>query len=631
MKYCPFCGSGLQDEMVFCPKCGKKFLDAVENSEVIDQLDTESNLPECPEVFSEESASTQAVDDTSKAESILPKKPARRSAKRKTKIGLVLLSAIFVFAVIAFALFGKNGGKSGVSITDAADSVLYLEVCDDEDNVIATASGFVIEEGTTLVTNFHVIDGVHHIVAHMPDGEKSVEIRTVLAYDAYADLAILECEENIGVQPLIFGDPDAVKQGDTVYAVGYPLGLANTLSDGVISSRYLDEHNVDILQITAPISSGSSGGALLNEYGEVIGVICASYVDGQNMNIAISVAEVNRIRQNYQTQATLPELYEHYCTPSISRANLAGGGIVTENSDYVFFVDQTTEKIGNSDPNATITLSKIKDSYIWQYSKGSGSLRSHSVRADNLNIYNGRLYYYDCDLRDICCCEIGETFGEHVQPLNLVSPNDMIRNMLFLNGKLILQKYDDSTVIYDARTLDTLTSFKAYYNLTYLEDTVYMVSESSICALNSKTLESQEYSTPTPLYNIFPLPNGKIYCQENASYNWIKAHGQTIYEFDTETGRFSALLTCGPAGMLLCKNDTVLLQEYKDYKDNESDLFDISSGEKVWFSNQNVKLSKAFMEGFVIEGDYNIPTLGWPSNAIFGDYRSNGESRFIIP
>lgn len=625
MKYCPFCGAGLQDAMVFCPKCGKKFLDAVENAETIGQLDMESNLPEYPEEPTQEPVSTQVVDDLSEVESVLPTEPERRSVKRNIKIGLVLLSIVVIFAVIvAFAFSGKKDGGSKISMTDAANSVLYLEVCDDEDNVIATASGFIIEEGTTLITNFHVINGAHHIMAYMPDGEKSVEIHTVLAYDEDTDLAVLECEESIGVPPLIFGDPDTVKQGDTVYAVGYPLGLANTLSDGVISSRYLDEHNVDILQITAPISSGSSGGALLNEYGEVIGVICASYVDGQNMNIAISVAEVNRIRQNYQTQATLPELYEHYCTPSISRANLAGRGIVTENGDYVFFIDETTEKIGDSDSNDMITLSKIKEAYIWQYSKESGRLKSHSVRASDLNIYNGKLYYYDYKLDDVCCCEIGETFGEHVRPLNLGMP----LRMLFLNGKLILQKSDDSTVIYDARTLDILASFNSYYNFTYLEDTVYMVSDSSICALNTKTLESQEYSTPSSLYKMYPLSNGKIYCQENVSPNWIKAHGQTIYVFDTKTGSFSALLTCGTADILLCKNDSVLLHEYSD---NESDLFDISSGEKVLFSNQNVKLSKRFAKGFVIEGNYNIPKLGWSPDAIFGNYRSNGESSFIIP
>lgn len=72
-----------------------------------------------------------------------------------------------------------------------------------------------------------------------------------------------------------------------MYTASYPLGLAHTLSDGVVSSCYIDENDVDVIQITVAISSGSNGGALFNEDGEVIGVICASYVDGQNLNIAI--------------------------------------------------------------------------------------------------------------------------------------------------------------------------------------------------------------------------------------------------------------------------------------------------------------------------------------------------------
>lgn len=312
MKYCPFCGSGLQDAMVFCPKCGKRFLDAFENPETIGQLDSESSLPEYPEESTQGSASTQVVDDASKADSIPPKEPIRKPIKRKT--GLVLLSAIFVVAVIALIFFGKNDDESGISITDAANSVLYLEVFDDKDNVIATASGFIIEGGKTLVTNYHVIEEAHHIVAHTSDGEKSVDICTILAYDQTKDLAILQCETDTGVNPLTIGNSELITQGDNIFAVGYPLGLANTLSDGVVSSRYIDENGVDTLQITAAISHGSSGGALLNEHGDVIGVICASYVDGQNLNIAIASAELSGLLEtcNSNTPISMEDFYQMY-------------------------------------------------------------------------------------------------------------------------------------------------------------------------------------------------------------------------------------------------------------------------------------------------------------------------------
>lgn len=200
------------------------------------------------------------------------------------------------------------------SASEAASSVLYLEVYDEKLECIGTASGFLVNNNTTLVTNYHVIQDAYSITAWTQDGQ-SVGLDLLTAYDEIADLAVLKCDDIVGQEPLKLGDSEEVFQGMQVYAVGYPLGLANTLSDGIVSARYVDEYGNDILQTTAAISSGNSGGPLVNENGQVVGVICAFYVDGQNMNIAISSNTLYTLLEQEFTSILLSEWKERPLMP----------------------------------------------------------------------------------------------------------------------------------------------------------------------------------------------------------------------------------------------------------------------------------------------------------------------------
>lgn len=91
------------------------------------------------------------------------------------------------------------------------------------------------------------------------------------------------------------GDSDAVQVGDEVTAIGSPLGLKNTVSKGIISA-VREEQDWYILQTTAPISPGSSGGALFNQKGEVIGTTYAGMASGENLNLAVPSKYINRVR-----------------------------------------------------------------------------------------------------------------------------------------------------------------------------------------------------------------------------------------------------------------------------------------------------------------------------------------------
>ena len=87
-------------------------------------------------------------------------------------------------------------------------------------------------------------------------------------------------------RPIVLAPPDPVVRGQQIVAIGSPLGLFNTISDGIVSGfRRIDQ--VSMIQFTAPISRGSSGGALLDLYGRLVGIITAGFDDGQNLNLAV--------------------------------------------------------------------------------------------------------------------------------------------------------------------------------------------------------------------------------------------------------------------------------------------------------------------------------------------------------
>ena len=214
--------------------------------------------------------------------------PTRK--KRKSRLGFVV--ALLVVALAAGVFLLREDSEQSMLPAQAAENVLYLEVYNDSDECIGSGSGFLVEDRTTLVTNYHVVENACYLLVITQDNQVGAVADAVLAYDVDMDLAVLRCDREVEVQPLVLGNSETVKQGDKIYAAGYPLGIANTLSDGIVSSMYVDKFGVEMLQITAPISHGSSGGALLNENGQVVGVVCGFFDEGQNMNLAIAVNQL---------------------------------------------------------------------------------------------------------------------------------------------------------------------------------------------------------------------------------------------------------------------------------------------------------------------------------------------------
>lgn len=170
----------------------------------------------------------------------------------------------------------------------------------------STGTGFFYDAKGTVVTNYHVIEDCNSATIELNSG-KSYEVTKVLGYSAERDIAILQTECSISA-PLTVRNTE-VKTGETVYAIGSSLGLTGSLSDGIISSANREIDGLNYIQTTAPISHGNSGGPLIDEKGQVIGITTAYFSEGQNLNLAIHIGEVSSIDTKHPI--ALSELFDY--------------------------------------------------------------------------------------------------------------------------------------------------------------------------------------------------------------------------------------------------------------------------------------------------------------------------------
>jgi S1-C subfamily serine protease len=151
-----------------------------------------------------------------------------------------------------------------------------VELNDDRVVMITTdgaqGSG-VIVGGRWVLTNWHVIEGASSGSVVLNDGT-TVGILGVAAADEDADLAIVQTARSLNIPAVKFADPDTVRKGDRIIAIGSPLGYRNTVSEGLISN-FIEDGDITYYQINAPVDRGSSGGAVFNEYGELVGITTA--------------------------------------------------------------------------------------------------------------------------------------------------------------------------------------------------------------------------------------------------------------------------------------------------------------------------------------------------------------------
>ena len=192
---------------------------------------------------------------------------------------------------------GRQRELSSEEIARLAESVVMITVCNKFGDMVGSASGIVINADGYILTNHHVISKGTYFLVRFENDSTAYPVQ-IVKYNNVHDMALLKIQRRAKPLPLYREKMHDLVRGQKVIAIGSPLGLFNTVSDGIISGfRVIDV--TDMIQFTAPISPGSSGGALLNTYGEIIGMCTGGAKDGQNINLAVSCRIIEPFIMNF--------------------------------------------------------------------------------------------------------------------------------------------------------------------------------------------------------------------------------------------------------------------------------------------------------------------------------------------
>ena len=173
-------------------------------------------------------------------------------------------------------------------------SAVAIETFDSRGEKLSRGSGFFVDNDR-IVTNRHVLEGAFRADVHTSTGAVFT-VKGVLAVDAEGDLALLKVEVPPNqIKPLLL-DKTSPQEGESVVVIGNPLGLEGSVTNGIVSAVRDIPTFGRIIQITAPISSGSSGSPVVNMQGQVIGVATLQITGGQSVNFAIPSERISQLQ-----------------------------------------------------------------------------------------------------------------------------------------------------------------------------------------------------------------------------------------------------------------------------------------------------------------------------------------------
>lgn len=210
------------------------------------------------------------------------------------------LTLILSFLLTLTVAYGQKPVK--VLVKENEKSVFLVQCFNEKNEMVSTGSGFFIDKSGVAFTNVHVIKDAFKARIKTIDG-KFYDVERLIDYNPSLDIAKIRIKNSNGISfPAVRMATNKSEKGDDVFTIGNPDGLESSISTGIISSVRAINNYGECYQITAPISPGSSGGALFNMNGEVIGITTFGQIDAnrlnQNLNFAVNINNSKYLSKN---------------------------------------------------------------------------------------------------------------------------------------------------------------------------------------------------------------------------------------------------------------------------------------------------------------------------------------------
>lgn len=399
------------------------------------------------------------------------------------------------------------------------------------DTMVLNGSGFIFNEVGLIGTNYHVVENIDSLIVKTSDGV--FYNSELLLIDKENDFAILKIinPDSIKFPVIDLGNSDNVKAGQEVYAIGSPLGFEYTISSGIVAAvrenenvsfsdpvtyEKIEKEFEKVLQITAAISPGNSGGALFNSRGEVIGITTYTYIGYGNLNFAVAINSFKKLIKLEETK--------EYLTDN----NLK---VTKEESQFATNYKQATEI-------------KSQLLYDWSYSRQKDSMKTpdiFTIEQDSIN----RSKFVKAEINYLKCMELKpDTFLVYQDLLDMYVITDHFQKAEELYRDIIIKFNSDSLLNFLSSNLATAySSSKNYdkalqfYNKMLEEDNsqyfIYFQIANMYEEMKDYKKAISEYKKLLvfdPDYNEANIRLGKIYYTKYSNLTKANMYLQKAYE-----------------------------------------------------------------------------------------------------